>query len=462
MADADKFTSTQPRSTTQPGTLPVRHDGDMTVRTASRLLVAISLLIITLAGCATTKQPASPAQPMADSTPGAGEGFKVSLLAFGDTGYDYDWLEAEDHEEPLDARTFIIDELDDWIEDNRPIEDFRLSPFHFAEQTGGWVSASGMWPVSKAIHSWCAPKGRCQFGVMLGDNIYPSGATVGADGRSDADRFEALLKRPYIGLREQDPEFVIYPVMGNHDWETSREGAVAQLQYLQQSPLYRMDNFWWRAKPAPGVEVFGIDTTLLLAAHDEPEYDIGDDGAPVYTGEMDEHEPWTLPRGAERDQVTWLADALASSDARWKIVVAHHPLWSGSSGKYEQAKVLRDVLYPAVCRDADMFLAGHEHTLEIHMDDCRDTLGAPDERPLLTLVSGAAGKQRPLHRTFMEYLDRTYPQKDTVFARGQVWGFATLELGEDSGEVTLLTTTDNGFGEVVETFRYTFNRRSGR
>lgn len=133
----------------------------------------------------------------------------VSILLFGDTGYHYDYLEPEDHEEPLTGREFVMHELDDWIEDNRPIEEFRIPPMHLAGQTGGYVMASGMLPVAQAVRRWCQPADRCHFGLMLGDNIYPAGAMLGADGRDDAERFDDLLRRPYSILKEQDPEFVI-------------------------------------------------------------------------------------------------------------------------------------------------------------------------------------------------------------------------------------------------------------
>lgn len=397
--------------------------------------------------------PAPAEQPVGD---------RVHILVFGDTGYDLDWLGAEDHEQPLDARSYIVAELDDWIEDGRPIDEFRLSPFQLAAQTGGWVPASGQWPVAEAMRAWCAAPERCHLGVMLGDNIYPAGATLGSDGRDDAKRFEDLLYRPYIGLQEQDPDFVIYPVLGNHDWQTSREGALAQVEYLRQSPLYRMEHLWYQVEVAPGVEVFGIDSSLLLAGHAVPELTIGADGSPQPAAEADEPEPWMVPRGEEGEQAQWLEQALRESTARWKLVIAHHPAWSGSSGKYEQAKIIRAELYPALCRYADAFLAGHEHTLEIHTDDCRTVLGQADSLPLVTLVSGAAAKQRPLHSTFMAYQDRAYPQKATLYARGHVWGFAGLELGADSGEITILSTPDSGSGEVVEEYRYRFQRRSGR
>jgi hypothetical protein len=422
-----------------------------TPKTAYVLLPAV--MAVALAACSSA--PATPDQAGSDFQP-------AHLLVFGDTGYDYNWLDAEDHEEPLDARSYIIGELDDWIEDRRPISEFRLAPFHHAEQTGGWVPASVMWPVARAINDWCADPGRCDLGVMLGDNIYPAGATAGADGRNDAERFEALMNQPYQGLQARNPDFVIYPVLGNHDWETSREGAMAQLDYLRQSPLYRLDNFWFQAEVAPGVEVFGIDTTLLLAGNTVNEESISADGSPVYSGEVERPSPWELPRGAETQQVQWLEQALRESTARWKIVIAHHPAWSGSSGKYEQAKVIREQLYPSLCRYADAFLAGHEHTLEVHTDDCRTVLGAPDPIPLMTVVSGAAGKQRALHSTFMAYQDRTYPQKSTLYARGQVWGFAGLALDADSAEITILSIPDDGSSTVTEEFRYRFQRRSGR
>lgn len=386
----------------------------------------------------------------------------VSILLFGDTGYDYDWLEESDYEDAFTGREFVINELDDWIEDHRPIDEFAIPPMHFAEQTGGYVMASGMWPVSKAVHAWCAPEDRCDFGVMLGDNIYPAGATAGADGRDDAKRFDDLLWQPYKGLKEQDPAFVIYPVLGNHDWDTSREGAMAQLAYLEQSPLYSLDGVFYRKRAAPDVEIFAIDTTLLLNA--EPVYDdaLAPDGTPLDTGVFDKDEPWAEPVGDEQQMLSWLQQALAESDARWKIVIAHHPLWSSSGSKHEEGKVLRNLLLPTLCRYADAYIVGHEHTLELHTDDCR---GAGSEYrnlpPLLQVVSGAAGKQRPVHTPFMAWQDREFPQKTTWYAKGLVWGFAEMQLDGDTATITIVSTPNSGSGEPVVEFAQSFARRSG-
>lgn len=411
------------------------------------------LLTVLLAACAREATPPSPAAEGDDT---------VSILLFGDTGYDYDWLEQEDHDNPLTGREFVISELDDWLEDHRPIEEFDLPPMHFAEQTGGYVMASGMWPVSKAAHEWCKPPERCDFAVMLGDNIYDAGATLGADGRDDAERFEALLNRPYQGLQAQDPGFVIYPVLGNHDWDTSREGAMAQVAWLEQSPLYEMDGVFYSARPAPGVELFAIDTTLLLNAETVYEDALTPEGAPVETNEEDREEPWATPVGEEARMLAWLEESLAASDARWKLVVGHHPVWSSSGTKHEEAKVLRKLLMPALCRYADAYLVGHDHTLEVHTDDCRsEGKRYRDAPPLLQVVSGAAGKQRPVHTPFMAWQDEAFPQKTTYFVRGLVWGFAELVLEEGTATVHVITTPDSGSGEPVLAFSRSFARRSG-
>jgi tartrate-resistant acid phosphatase type 5 len=387
----------------------------------------------------------------------------ISILVFGDTGYDYNWLEAEDYENAFTGREFVIYELDDWIEDNLPIEDFDPPPMHFAEQTGGYVERSGMWPVAKAMQAWCAPAERCQFGAMLGDNIYDAGATAGADGRDDAERFADLLRLPYKGLQEQDPEFVIYPVLGNHDWDTSREGAVAQLEYLRQSPLYAMEGFYYRVKAAPDVELFAIDTTLLLNAETVYDDAVAPDGTPINTGQEDNYEPWAMPVGDEARMLAWLEESLAQSDARWKLVIGHHPIWSSSGTKHEEANVLRRLLMPVLCRYADAYLVGHDHTLEIHTDDCRtegeNYRNAP---PLLQLISGAGAKQRPVHRPFIAWQDRQYPQKATWFAEGMLWGFAELVLTGDTATVHLVTTPENGSGETRVEFSHDFQRRSGQ
>jgi hypothetical protein len=158
---------------------------------------------------------------------------------------------------------------------------------------------------------------------------------------------------------------------------------------------------------------------------------------------------------------SWLERSLAESQARWKIVVGHHPLWSSAGSKYEQARVLRRLLLPTLCRYADLYLAGHDHTLELHHDDCREAWPGAKVAPLPNVVSGAAAKQRALNSSFMRHQAAKYPQLRTEFARGLVWGFAHLTVAGDAATLTFVETPDEGSGRPVVVHTSHLDRRSG-
>jgi hypothetical protein len=123
--------------------------------------------------------------------------------------------------------------------------------------------------------------------------------------------------------------------------------------------------------------------------------------------------------------------------------------------------VLRQLLLPAMCRYADAYLVGHDHTLEIHTDSCEAALGTATDRPFVQIVSGAAAKQRPIHTTFMQKQEKKYPEHQTLWAEGLVWGFAHLQIDGDSATVRLLSIPDDSSSVTTEDFAYSFDRRSG-
>ena len=124
--------------------------------------------------------------------------------------------------------------------------------------------------------------------------------------------------------------------------------------------------------------------------------------------------------------------------------------------------MLRRLLLPTLCKYADLYLAGHEHTLELHEDDCSTAVPGARLAPLAQLVSGAASKQRPLNTAFMAHQARQNPQLETFYARGQVWGYMYLTLRPDEAEVRVFSTPNNGGGaNVLETTRI-FARRTGK
>jgi tartrate-resistant acid phosphatase type 5 len=388
----------------------------------------------------------------------------VTFLAFGDSGYHYDYLEPEDYATIVTQQQFLAKERTDWIEDKRPIEELAYPPTYRLPSNGSIVAASGLQVVADAMRETCVQLG-CDFAAMLGDNIYPDGATGGRDER-DAQRFQDLFVEPFAALGAGRPSFRIYAVLGNHDWRTSREGAFAQVKFLESTPPFYMDGLLYHAKPLPkrdDVEIFAIDTEVLLASTAVRKAVLADDASEVVEERFEKPNTWIKPASdAERNMVGWLESALKSSNARWKIVIGHHPLWSTSGSKFEQARALRRLILPTLCRYADLYVAGHEHTLEVHTDDCSEALPGEHLDPLVHVVSGSAAKMRPINSAFIRNQQRNNRQLRTLYAKGLVWGFAHLTFEQDRARIKILETTSDGSARTNVSFEDSFVRRHSR
>jgi hypothetical protein len=413
---------------------------------AAALVVAVAL-----AGCTA---PRTSRQPIA------------AFLAFGDSGYHYDYLEIDDEPGPKSYEAFVEEERLEWLEDKRPPAEFEPGAAYRLPASGSWIAASGQAGVAAAMRRYCEGPPACDFAVMLGDNIYPEGATAGADGRDDAERFRKIFEEPYSALAANGPDFRIYVALGNHDWKTSREGAMAQVRFHERTRPFYMDGIRYRVAPTGDpreVEVFVLDTHVMLSDHSILDDALDDEGRELDSGEIDAPEPWALPRNADEwGMAEWLEKSLAASPARWKIVMGHHPIWSSAGSKFHQARMMRRLILPALCRHADMYLAGHEHTLEMYTDGCTGVPEAKGRPPLPQLVSGAAGKQRPLNTNFARHQLAAHPELTSLYAQGLTWGFAHVTLAADQATIRLFTIPDDGSAEYAPVFEHSFNRRSGR
>jgi hypothetical protein len=420
----------------------------------SRLVLAASLSSIGLLIASCT----APAPRATQDT--APQSKAVTLLAFGDGGYHYDHLDKKAYAKVVTEEQFMAKERKDWVEERRPPAEFDHPPMYKLPGNGSVIAATGQMPTARAMKSYCAQHS-CDFGVMLGDNIYPDGAMADAD---DAKRFRDVFTTPYGSLVEGRDSFRIYGVLGNHDWHTSRDGALAQVRFLETTPPFFMNGLFYRVVPAAthgDVEIFALDTQVLLAATKTPEAVLAEDASEVQTDDLEYFEPWSAPQNeAEHNMVRWLEASLASSKARWKIVIGHHPLWSTAGSKFQQAKSLRRLILPALCRYADLYLAGHEHTLEVHTDGCSEALPGSDMTPLPQVVSGSASKMRPTNSAFIRQQLKAHPELRTLYARGLTWGFAHLTFAGDRATVRLIETPRDGSGTAQVTYEHSFTRRS--
>lgn len=329
----------------------------------------------------------------------------------------------------------------------------------------GYVSdtpgKSGMMPVANAMRQYCGARD-CRFGLMAGDNIYEDGAAGNA---GDAELFRTRFTEPFGQFSSLNDHFRIYAALGNHDWHTSRAGALAQAEWLERNPPMHMKGLFYSVRPAgleDQVEIFVVDTEMLLAPVTLPDMKPGADGAMTPTGKTREGGSTTaLPANdAERSQLKWLENALATSRAKWKFVLGHHPLWqSRADSKYAQAIALRDMMLPMLCRHADAYFAGHQHTLELQGDSCTGKAADRSVPALPNIVSGSGAKARAIDPAFQIWQQHTWPQLNQIWADGGNWGFVHVSLADEKLIVRMMTVDKDG--AATEAYRRDFANRPG-
>ena len=75
----------------------------------------------------------------------------MSILLFGDHGYDLDYLDEDERLPPRTYEQAVELQRKEWMEDKRPPAEFAPSALVQLPSTGGYVDASGMMPVAKAM-----------------------------------------------------------------------------------------------------------------------------------------------------------------------------------------------------------------------------------------------------------------------------------------------------------------------
>jgi tartrate-resistant acid phosphatase type 5 len=183
------------------------------------------------------------------------------------------------------------------------------------------------------------------FVVSVGDNFYEDGvASV------DDSKWKTSFEDVYTAPSLQVPW---HAALGNHDYHGNVQ---AQLDYAKTSRRWSMPARWYGATQAAvtnkgklNVDLFVLDTSPFIAAYHAP----GQKKVKV-AGQR------------TRPQLRWLDAALAKSTADWKVVVGHHPIYSG--GQYGQpggSPELVAQVDPILQRHrVPLYLCGHDHELQ--------------------------------------------------------------------------------------------------
>lgn len=175
------------------------------------------------------------------------------------------------------------------------------------------------------------------FVISTGDNFYGEGVASTSDPLWK-DVFEDVYTAPPLMCPW-------YPTLGNHD---HKGNAMAQVAYSQVSSRWSMPGpFYWQGKrlrDGTAAHFFFLDTTPIVAENSG----IGR----FFPGDNDDA------------QMQWLEQALAASNARWKLVVGHHPVFSGGERHGSTPELVR-LVQPLLERySVKAYLNGHDHNLQ--------------------------------------------------------------------------------------------------
>lgn len=220
------------------------------------------------------------------------------------------------------------------------------------------------------------------FAITLGDNFYP----IGMDSPEDP-RWRTWWSQLYdpLGIR-------FYASLGNHDWGQP-DSPAAEVIYSDRSPSWRMPATRYTFT-AGAVQFFATDTQTMSPA-----------------------------------QLLWLEEQLDRSQARWKVVYGHHPVYS--HGVHGDTRLLLSDLLPVLKGRADVHLAGHEHDLQ-HLQ--------PEGNLHFFIAGGGGARIRPIT-----------PGPRSLFARSS-YGFAVLEADEQKLTVTFIDS------DLKQLYAYTLRK----
>jgi acid phosphatase len=175
-----------------------------------------------------------------------------------------------------------------------------------------------------------------RFVISTGDNFYEEGVS-GFDDPLWKSAFEDIYTASSLHVPW-------YPVLGNHD---RRGNPMAQVAYSGRSDRWRMPGPFYRTREIIGdgayADFFFLDTDWIYTETSRVSQALnGDD---------------------DDDQMQWLDQELGASQARWKIVIGHHPIFSG--GNHGSTPELKIAVLPLLERHSvHAYIAGHNHCLE--------------------------------------------------------------------------------------------------
>lgn len=178
-----------------------------------------------------------------------------------------------------------------------------------------------------------------EFVATTGDNFYDNGI---------ASVHDPLIRSAFEDVYD-GPGLLMdwYVSLGNHEY---RGNIQALIDYSDISRRWNM--------PA----------RYYLKSFDMEEYGVLDlfvvDTSPFEDDYYEEAKYYQVAQQDSSAQMAWLDEVLGASEAKWKVVIGHHPLITGGN-RAEDPRFVAARLEPILARhNVDAYFAGHEHDLQ--------------------------------------------------------------------------------------------------
>ena len=184
-----------------------------------------------------------------------------------------------------------------------------------------------------------------EFIVSVGDNFYPNGVQSTQDYHWISS-FENVFTNPALYADW-------YVALGNHDY---RGNVQAQIAYSDVSRRWNMPARYY----SKTFELEDGEKLLMVVMDTNPFIDSYHDDPEKYR-EIDTQDT--------TKQKNWLIKTLDTKDPaiKWKVVVGHHPLYSGGKRKTNQDTLEFEKKFADLFDQykVDAYICGHEHDLQI-------------------------------------------------------------------------------------------------
>ncbi|MBZ0204344.1 MAG: metallophosphoesterase [Ignavibacteria bacterium] len=212
-----------------------------------------------------------------------------------------------------------------------------------------------------------------KFILLLGDNFYPTGVKS-----ADDNHWKVSFEDVYTAPSLQVPWHV---AIGNHDYGGNVQ---AQIDYSSISSRWKLP-----ARYYSFTQKIDENTEAIFVIIDSNPFIKSYLAMDKENGELDSNSVLELRKQNADAQLKWLDSVLSSSNAKWKIVAGHHPVYSG--GEHGNTQELIDLVNPILINNkVNLYLAGHDHDMQ-HLKT--------GDSQVNYFVSGAGSKLRKTGKT---------------------------------------------------------------